>query len=234
MNVIGRFLQGRDLTIRWSLRLDRKAPAHDRRSIGAQLIRICAFGIAMAFCAGAVHAQVDPFWLRSWNEAQKSRPTTFSSSGRIAAKSERGVPLMVHGKVVGPDGRTPAKGVVVHAYHRDNDGFDFGPNDSALTTWRLQGWVKTDAEGRFEFQSIRPAPDHLGREGSHIHFTVESPEFGRQWALQLFFSDDPRVTESQRRHSREAGEFGSVREVSLVDGVQQVDVRIRLKNKADF
>jgi len=199
------------------------------------LIFICSLlATAAAFWPGDSLAEVDPFWLRSWTEAQASRPQLIPSSGRIAAKNEPGTPLMVHGKVVLPDGRTPAKGVVVHAYHRDRDGFDFGPNDSALTTWRLQGWVKTDAEGRFEFQSIRPAPDHLGREGSHVHFTVESEQFGRQWAPMLFFADDPRVTESQRRQSREAGDFGSVREVSVVDGVQQVEVRIRLKAKADF
>jgi protocatechuate 3,4-dioxygenase beta subunit len=179
-------------------------------------------------------AQVDPFWLRSWNEAQKSRPQTMLSHGRIAAKDERGTPLIVHGTIVGSDGVTPAKDVVVHAYHRDSDGFDFGPNDNTLTTWRLQGWVKTDAQGRFEFQTIRPAPDHLGREGSHIHFTVESPDAGRQWAPMLFFADDPLVGERQRKQSAAAGEFGAVRKVSVVADVQHVDVRIRLKEKAEF
>ena len=142
--------------------------------------------------------------------------------------------MVVHGKIVGPDGRTPAKGVVVHAYHRDSHGFDFGPNDAALTTWRLQGWVKTDAEGRFEFLTIRPAPDHLGREASHIHFTVESQDFGRQWTPTLFFADDSLVTERQHRQSSAAGEFGGVRRVSVIDDIQHVEVRIRLKEKADF
>jgi protocatechuate 3,4-dioxygenase beta subunit len=208
------------------------------RSVARRLARssgvVYALVVTVSFSPGASLAQVDPFWLRNWNEAQKSRPVTIPASGRIAASDERGTPLVIHGKIVRPDGHTPAKGVVVHAYHRDRDGFDFGPNDAALTTWRLQGWVKTDAEGRFEFRSIRPAPDHLGREGSHVHFTVESQEFGRQWAPRLFFSDDPLVTESQRRQSREAGEFGEVREISVVDGVQHVEVRLRLKEKADF
>jgi len=157
-----------------------------------------------------------------------------TSSGRIAPQDEPGTALIVHGQAVEPDGHTPAVAVVVHAYHRDRDGFDFGPNDSALTTWRLQGWVETDVQGDFEFQTIRPAADYLGREGSHIHFTLESRNFGRQWAPTVFLSDDPLVPENERRRSAEAGEFGWVRDVETVDGVQHVDVKFRLEEKAEF
>jgi protocatechuate 3,4-dioxygenase, beta subunit len=199
-----------------------------------RLLAISAFVVTVACSPGASHAQADPLWLRSWNEAEKARPPSLASSSRIAGKDEQGTPLVVHGKVVGPDGRTPVKEVVVHAYHRDSHGFDFGPNDAALTTWRLQGWVKTDAEGRFEFQTIRPAPDHLGREGAHIHFTVESREFGRQWAPMLFFANDPLVTERQRRQSTDAGEFGGVRTIAVIEGIQHVEMTLRLKERADF
>lgn len=177
--------------------------------------------------------QADPAWLRSWNEAQEARPLTISPSGRIASENEPGIPLIIHGRLFGPDGASAA-GVVVHAYHRDRDGFDFGPNDNSLTTWRLQGWAQTDADGRFEFKTIRPAPDHLGREGSHIHFTLDSDDFGRQWAPTVYLADDALVTADQHRRSKEAGEFGWVREVQTVDGVQHVNVMIRLKNEADF
>lgn len=177
--------------------------------------------------------QADPAWLRNWNEGREGRPMTMTSGGRIASEHEPGVPLIIHGRIFNPDG-TSAGGVVVHAYHRDSDGFEFGPNDNSLTTWKLQGWVETDAEGRFEFKTIRPAPDHLGREGSHVHFTLESVDFGPQWAPKVFLSDDPLVTADQRQRSKEAGEFGFVREVQSADNVQHVDVRIRLKEEADF
>ena len=133
-----------------------------------------------------------------------------------------------------PDGRTPAADVVVHAYHRDRNGFDFGADDKALTTWRLQGWVKTDAQGRFEFKTIRPAPDHIGRDGPHIHFTVETQKYGRQWAHAIHFADDPRLSDADRRRSAQMGQFGWVREVSAKDGVQHIDVTIRLKPTSDF
>ena len=177
--------------------------------------------------------QVDPSWLINWNEAQERRPVTMTSSGRIAPENEPGIPMIIHGWLFDPDGAS-AGGIVVQAYQRDSDGFEFGPNDDTLTTWKLQGWVETDAEGRFEFKTIRPAPDHLGREGAHIHFTLESVDFGRQWAPKVFLSDDELVTADQRRRSEEAGEYGWVLEVQTVDSVQHVNVRIRLKEKADF
>ncbi len=189
--------------------------------------------VGMTLTTTNSYGEADPVWLKSWNESAKSRPLILTPSGRITAEKEPGSPLIIHGRLLSPDG-TSASGVVVHAYHRDNDGFEFGPGDRSLTTWKLQGWVKTDDDGRFEFQTIRPAPDHLGREGSHIHFTLDSANFGRQWATKIFFSDDLLVTEVQHRRSKEAGEFGGVREVRTVDNVQHINVNIRLKDKADF
>jgi len=187
----------------------------------------------MILAATESRGQADPEWLRSWNEAQESRPVSMKSIGRIASESEPGIPLIIYGRVFRPDNK-PADGVVVHGYHRDHEGFDFGPNDNSLTTWRLQGWVKTDAEGRFELRTIRPAPDYLGREGAHIHFTLESSDFGRQWARSVFFSDESLVTTKQRRRSKDAGEYAWVLDVRTADSGQQIDLKIRLREEADF
>lgn len=180
----------------------------------------------------AVQSQ-DPYWLKSWNEAYKEKPETLSSSARIASAKEPGTPLIIYGRVFTPDGE-PTENIIVHAYHRDVKGFDFGLNDKELSTWRLQGWVQTDAEGRFEFKTIRPAPDHLGREGAHIHFTLLTKSFGRQWAPTVYLSDDPKVTDSQRDRAKEAGKFGRVRDVKEVDGIQSIHVNFKLKEQPDF
>lgn len=199
-------------------------------SIGALTI---ALMVALAFVSPQSFGDADPAWLKSWNEAQEQRPQSITPRGRIGSQDEPGTPLIVAGLVVRPDGQ-PAADVLVHAYHRDRDGFDFGPNDKALTTWRLHGWARTDADGCFEFQTIRPAPDHLGREGAHIHFTFVTDDFGRQWGPKLFFADDPLVTERQRRRSQKAGDFGSVRKTRKEGGVLYVDAKFRLKEQADF
>lgn len=199
-----------------------------------KLLYASLFVTAGALCASYTLGKVDPYWLRSWNEAQKTRPEVMHSQGRIAQPFEPGNPLVIHGQVFEPDGHTPAADVVVHAYHRDTHGFDFGLDDNELTTWRLQGWVVTDTEGRFEFETIKPAEDHLGRDGPHVHVTLESKEYGRQWAPTLFFEDDSLLSNEARRQSAKAGEFGWVMKVDMVDGVQHVAARIRLREEGDF
>ncbi len=177
--------------------------------------------------------QADPAWLRSWNEAVASRPATLKAVGRIASKTEPGTPLIIRGQVVAPDG-DPVGNVIVHGYHRDQEGLDFGSGDSTTTTWRLQGWTRTDPEGRFMFRTIRPAPDHMGREGAHIHFTLESEQYGRQWAPTVFFADDPAVKADQRRQSEQAGEFAWVLDTRSIDGIEHLEVKIKLDEDPDF
>ena len=175
----------------------------------------------------------DPYWLKSWNEAYKSKPKTLSSVSRITSKEELGIPFVIKGKVFTPDG-SPAKNVIVHAYHRDVQGFDFGKDDKELSTWRPQGWVKTDAKGNFQFNTIRPAPDHLGREGAHIHFTLLTEKFGRQWAPTVYFADDPKVNADKRARAKKAGKFSWLVEVSESEGVQFIQVNIQIKNSQTF
>lgn len=178
-------------------------------------------------------SQVDQRWLNSWNEANKVKPSKITSLSRIAPEDEQGKPLVIKGKIYNPD-NTPAKDVLVHSYHRDSNGFDFGKNDTQLSTWRLQGWAKTDQNGNFEFKTIRPAPDHIGREGPHIHFTIVSEKYGRQWAPKVFLSDDPTLTEAQHNDSKKAGKFGWISEVREKDEIQYISVNIKLKKRGDF
>lgn len=183
--------------------------------------------------SASVSGDVDPFWLASWNEAVELRPTVLDSHGVMVANDEAGTKMVIQGLVIDPYGNA-AEGVIVHAYHRDNQGFDFGYMDKDFTTWRIQGWVITDQQGRFTFDTIRAAPDHLGREGGHIHFTTISEEYGRQWALKAYFSDDKLLTQRQKEISRKAGKFGAIREVVKTTDGELINVAIKLKAKPDF
>jgi len=86
-----------------------------------------------SFSPGESQGQVDPDWLRSWNEAEKNRPETLTASSKISPQDEPGIPLIVHGQIFLPDGQTPAPDVIVHSYHRDHAGYEFGPNDNSVT-----------------------------------------------------------------------------------------------------
>lgn len=178
--------------------------------------------------------QVDPQWLKSWNQAVAKRPENLSSSTVLVSANEPGIPLVVHGKVFRPDGQDVVKNALVHLYHRDHAGFDFGANDKELTTWRLQAWAKTNSEGQFEFHTIRPAPDHLGREGGHFHFTVVSAEFGKQWMPKIHFLDDPQISNKEKQQSAAQGQFSWLKEVQTLDGIQHINVAFKLKEQTDF
>ena len=173
----------------------------------------------------------DRRWLQMWEEAQRGRPQRISSSARIAAPSERGTPLVVRGRVFQPDGKSPAPGILVFAYQTDASGVYHAPR---AATYRLKGWARTDAEGRFEFHTIRPGSYPGGRAAAHIHFTIEGPSLPRRWTADLNFANDPLVTQDERRKSAALGKFGSVRPVSVRDNVEHVDFNIRISDEGKF
>ena len=157
--------------------------------------------------------QVDPTWLSQWNVALEHKPEVLTSLSRIAAADEPGTPLRINGTVLDKQ-LTPIPEVTVHAYHRDHQGFEYGPDDCDTDTWRLQGWAITDTAGRFVFDTVQPAADHLGREAAHIHFTLTSQE--------------------QRARSVQAGRFANVVAIERADGRDVLRVTLPLKDSADF
>ena len=78
----------------------------------------------------------------------------------IGAKDEPGEPLVVRGVIYQRDGKSPAPGVILYVYQTDATGhYAPGPDQThGRRHGRLRGWMKTDADGRYEFRTIRPAP----------------------------------------------------------------------------
>lgn len=176
-------------------------------------------------------AQTDPEWIRMWEAAQKDRPATIPSVARIAPPSEPGQPLIIHGRLLGKDGRQALGGAVVFAYHTGQDGLY---QREGQPGWRLKGWAKTNADGRFEFQTIRPGP-YPGRAiAAHVHLSADGPGVPREWLDELQFADDPLLKDEDRRKSDQAGTFGTIRPVRTVDGVQHCDINFRLTGAHRF
>jgi len=161
-------------------------------------------------------------WVRQWERTQRARPASIGSVGRIAPVSEPGTPLVVHGRVFKSDGVTPASGVVIFAYHTDRNGVY---NVNGSRDWRLRGWAKSDEQGRFEFQTIRPASYPQGRTPAHIHLSIDSASVPRRWTEEIQFADDPFLSDAHRR---------AAAEVSVRGPVQHVDFSIRIQEKGRF
>ena len=120
-------------------------------------------------------------------------PSTLASVSRIAPVGEPGEPLVVTGRVLGPDGK-PRRGVIVYAYHTNAHGI-YPPPEPPRSMFsnhhgRLRGWVKTDANGRFTFQTIRPANYPDTTIPQHIHMHVIEPGCATYYIDELLFTDD--------------------------------------------
>ena len=182
------------------------------------------------FVAASVCAQ-DTEWVRDWERAQKDRPDVVRSVARIAAVDEPGTPLIVHGRIFKADGVTPAPDVVVFAYQTDAAGLYNAPGERA---WRLRGWAKSDAQGRFEFRTIRPASYPRNGPPAHIHLTIDGPGLRRRWTEDIEFSDDPVLSDAHKQRSAAKGRFGSVRAVTKRGGVQRVEAHLRIEESGLF
>jgi len=194
-------------------------------------MRLALSVITLLVTAAAIAAQ-DLEFQRALERAQRERPATLGRTGRIAPPGEPGDPLVIHGRVVAPDGRAPVGDAVVFAYHTDREGL-YAPPGSPPHSWRLRGWARTDAQGRFEFQTIRPGSYPAGNQAAHVHFTVFT-DGGSFHGGALEFDDDPLIGADDRARPNATGEFGTIREVRREGNTQLVDFNIRLNARQRF
>ena len=73
---------------------------------------------------------------------------------------------------------------------------------------RLRGWARTDASGRYAFDTIRPGAYPDGDEPQHIHLHVIEPGRCTYYIGDVLFDDDPRLT-TQARVAEEHARGGS-------------------------
>lgn len=144
--------------------------------------------VTLLVTCSAVHAQ-DVQYIRAVERAQQQRPGALSSTGRIAAVNEPGSPLVIRGQVMGVDG-APAANTIVFAYQTDRTGL-YDARENGPHSWRLRGWVKTDANGRFTFETIRPGSYPGTNNPPHVHFTTFLPDGSRYHAGELQLSMQP-------------------------------------------
>jgi protocatechuate 3,4-dioxygenase beta subunit len=144
--------------------------------------------ITSAVLAVPVAAQ-DVEYIRAVERAQQQRPSELSSTARIAPTSEPGTPLVVSGRLLNLQGAAAA-GVIVFAYHTDKGGL-YDRRENGPHSWRLRGWARTDADGRFTFETIRPGSYPNSNNPPHVHFTAFLPSGERYHAGELQLSMTP-------------------------------------------
>ncbi|MBK6930855.1 MAG: heme-binding domain-containing protein [Saprospirales bacterium] len=162
-------------------------------------------------------------------------PENIGSVVKIAPDDEPGRRIAIRGQFYKPDGRTPYPDVLIYAYHTDNTGrYSRSGKERGIFRWhgRLHGWCRTDKEGRYELQTIRPAAYPGGGAPEHIHIVVWEPGSGKEpyYLPDFLFADDLLLPARDREAARkQPGKTGVVTLVARAEGVLEGSRNIVLK-----
>lgn len=119
-----------------------------------------------------------------------------------------GEPIIISGTVFKADGKTPAPNTLIYFYHTDKFGI-YG-REGQPKHGRYRGWMLTDAKGRYEFASIRPASYPNSTISQHVHMTVTTADSREDWIDSILFEGDRFVTAHEREISGKRGGFNPI------------------------
>lgn len=148
-------------------------------------------------------------------------------TAQIAGPDEPGERLLLTGRITTPDGTKPAAGIIVYAHHTNNEGlYANGSNESEWSRrhGRLRGWAETDADGRYSFHTIKPAPYPDMAGPAHIHLMIGEPGRRRYYIDDVVFIGEFGVTIGYHRRQELRGGSGIV---TLRDNGNGVLVAVR-------
>jgi protocatechuate 3,4-dioxygenase beta subunit len=149
----------------------------------ARITWLMGFVLASAQAAAQV-----PYFPDVYLAPQYEAPADAPARVVVAGREEPGERLIVTGRVL--DGTTPVAGVSIYVFHTDVDGryaLDRTGNDAELYP-RLDGAMRSDADGRYEYETIRPG--HYDGNAAHVHYIVRAPGYYPR-LIDLWFEDDP-------------------------------------------
>ena len=140
------------------------------------------------------------------------------------SENEPGEPLIISGTIYAPDGRTPLPGMNLWVYQTDATGHYSKLSESGgdNRNTRIHGLLRTNAEGRYEFHTIKPAPYPGRNNPAHIHAYVSGPGYPEYWIDEYLFEGDPFITQEIRGKLSGEGNFASILKLTRgADGVSR-------------
>jgi protocatechuate 3,4-dioxygenase beta subunit len=152
--------------------------------------------IASLLLAPAAFSQSPELIPRPFLAAKYIAPADAPSSIVIAGPNEPGDRMIVTGRAL--DNGRPVAGVSNYAFHADADGLyarDGRPN--ADENARLFGTLRTDADGRYRYETIRPGG--YKDLAPHVHHVVNAAGY-KPRLCDLWLADHPYFA-----HRRDAG-----------------------------
>ncbi len=113
-------------------------------------------------------------------------PADAPSDTVIAGRDEPGERLIVTGRAL--DQERPVAGVSIYAFHADADGLYTRDGRNSDENARLFATLRTDAEGRYRYETIRPKG--YGGLAAHVHHVVIANGY-KPRLCDLWFGDEP-------------------------------------------
>lgn len=135
-------------------------------------------------------------------------PDNVSWRAALPKKSEKDELITISGKVYEADGETPAPNVLIYFYHTDAEGI-YGRSGEPQHG-HFRGWLLTDARGRYEFSSIKPASYPNLTFAAHVHMTVTTANAREDWIDSILFEGDKFITEAERKQAGKRGGFNPI------------------------
>lgn len=132
-------------------------------------------------------------------------PDGVGSTANLVLKGDTGQRLRISGTVYRFDGKTPAANTLIYLYHTDTEGIYGRANQHHHGKYRA--WLLTGSDGKYSFETIKPAPYPGNREAAHIHMTITTLESKEDWIDSILFDDDRLITQRQRREAGNKGGF---------------------------
>jgi protocatechuate 3,4-dioxygenase beta subunit len=121
---------------------------------------------------------------------------TVTSKATIATSADKGELILISGTVFFADGESVSPNTLIYLYHTDIYGL-YG-REGEHKHGRYRTWLLTDKEGRYSFETIRPASYPDSTQSAHIHMTVTTATQKEDWVDSILFEGDSFITARER------------------------------------
>lgn len=141
------------------------------------------------------------------------RPKKITSSVTLVSEKEPGEQLIINGTLYSPDRKTPAAGVLLYVYQTDATGV-YNTNDGSWQKPRLNGWFRTDEDGRYKIRTVKPGSYPNRKQSAHIHLVIVPENGPARWLDDFLFEGDPFLSSSDQLRPARDGRFSHVMKIS--------------------
>lgn len=129
--------------------------------------------------------------------------------------------LKISGIIYEPDGKTPAKDVILYVYHTNAAGVYPTRGDEEGWGKRhgyLRGWIKTGKDGKYTFYTQIPGSYPSRQTPAHIHPLILEPDGKYYYINEYLFANDPLLKKQEINGEFRGGNSG-VLELKKSDGI---------------